>query len=384
MTATSMDLRSARFFRALAAVPAPPMGFLLAPADRVRSWILRAVAPRARSLVVARDRRVAVVGSCLMVTALISTSAWPMVFLALGPLVWGVPHIVSDLRYLVARPGFHRRPWVMAAFAAGIAASFRFGLRGGIAGALAAILCARTSVRRRALGVACAGALFALAQWAGPVADLVFAHGHNVVAIGLWWAWRRRESKLHWVPLVLFAAGCALILTGALAPLTRITGGLFAPWTGLTPRSLAWGLSPAPWGPMAMRLLVLYAFAQSVHYVVWLRLVPEDDRPSPSSRSFVQSFRALRADVGPLVLWASVLVAVALAGWAAVSVGAARDGYLRMAFFHGYLELAAGALLWAEGAATIADNSRPLRAPSRRNEWNRSGSQQVQPTTSSI
>lgn len=370
MAATTMDLREGtrgdRLWKALAAVPAPPFGVVLAPVDRLRSWLYQVVAPRARSLVVARDRRVAVVGSCLVVTALLSTSAWPMAFLALGPLVWGVPHIVSDLRYLVARPGFHRRPWVLAAIVAGILASVRFGVRGGIAGAAAAILCARAPVRRRALGVLCAGALFAVAQWAGPLGDLVFAHAHNAVGLGLWWAWRRRESRLHWVPIVLFAAGCALILTGALAPLAQATGGFVAPWTGLAVWSLAGGLSPVPWGPVAMRVLVLYAFAQSVHYVVWLRLVPEDDRPSPSPRSFVQSYRALRADVGPLVLWMALLTAAVLAGWAVVSVARARDGYLRMAFFHGYLELSAAALLWAEGAATIADRSRPLRAPSRR------------------
>jgi hypothetical protein len=97
-----------------------------------------------------------------------------------------------------------------------------------------------------------------------------------------------------------------------------------------------------------MRLLVLYAFAQSVHYVVWLRLLPEDDRKSPTPRSFAQSYRALRADVGSLALWLFTLAALALAVWAAFDVGRARNGYIQLAFFHGYLELAAGALLWAE------------------------------------
>jgi hypothetical protein len=97
-----------------------------------------------------------------------------------------------------------------------------------------------------------------------------------------------------------------------------------------------------------MRLLVLYAFAQSVHYVVWLRLLPEDARRSPTPRSFAQSYRALRADVGSLAIWLATLTALALAVWAAFDVGRARNGYIQLAFFHGYLELAAGALLWAE------------------------------------
>jgi hypothetical protein len=206
------------------------------------------------------------------------------------------------------------------------------------------------------------GALFGLAQWAGPIAELVFAHAHNAVGVALWWAWRPRRSRLHWIPLALFAVGSVLIMSGALAPLAERTGGFVAPWTRLTAPGLAWGLSPWPFGPLAMRLLVLYAFAQSVHYVVWLRLVPEDDRPSTAPRSFLQSYRALRRDVGSLVIWLAALAALALAAWAAIDLGRARNGYIQLAFFHGYLELAAGALLWAEGALT--DRTREPRRPS--------------------
>jgi hypothetical protein len=338
------------------AMPPPPLGGLIAPFDRLRASLLLAVAPRARSLVVDRDRRVAVVGSILMVTALLSTSTLPIWFLALGPIVWGVPHVVSDFRYLVARPGYHRRPWVVLAMLGGIVAGgFGLGVRGALGGAAVAILVARTTWTRRAIGLAVIGALVGVCQWAGPfMADLVFAHAHNAVGVGLWWAWRRRSGRLHWIPLVLFGAGCALILTGTMAPLAELTGGFVAPWTRLTAQSLSWGLSTGPFGPMTLRLLLLYAFAQTVHYVVWLRLVPEDDRPSPTPRSFLQSYRALRADLGSLMLWIAVLSALAFAVWAAFNVGQARNGYIRIAFFHGYLELAAAALLWAEGTLTLS------------------------------
>ncbi len=103
---------------------------------------------------------------------------------------------------------------------------------------------------------------------------------------------------------------------------------------------------------MSLRLLMLYAFAQSVHYVVWLRLLPEDDRPSPTPRSFSQTLRALRTDVGSIVLWIAVLSTLVFAVWAAFNAGQARNGYIRVAFFHGYLELAAAAVLWAEGTLT--------------------------------
>jgi hypothetical protein len=189
-----------------------------------------------------------------------------------------------------------------------------------------------------------------VSQWAGLLADVVFAHAHNAVGVGLWWAWRRRTTRLHWITLALFVVGCALILNGTMTPIAERTGGFVAPWTRLTAPGLAWGLAPGPFGPMALRLLLLYGFAQSVHYVAWLRLIPEDDRPSPTPRSFLQSFRALRTDLGALVLWFFLLSALAFAVWAAFNLGAARNGYIRIAFFHGYLELAAAALLWAEGS----------------------------------
>jgi hypothetical protein len=353
MEAVTLELRtpdgSGRIGRALAAIPAPPLGALFAPIDLLRARLLRFVAPRWRALVVERDLRVAFVGTLLMITALVSTSLVPIWFIAVGPILWGIPHVVSDVRYLVMRPGYHRRPGVALATGAGIvAAGLGFGLRAGLAGAAGALVFARAPVRRRALGVGVIAALFALAAWVGPIADWFFVHAHNAVGVALWWAWRRRTGRMSWLPLALFAAFTALILAGGVdALVTR--AGLFATWTGLSMKGLAYQLSPTMHGPWPTRFLVLYAFGQSAHYVVWMRLIPEDARPSPTPRSFQQSFRALEADVGALVLWAAVLGMIALAVWAAMSLGAARDGYIQLAFFHGYLELAAAALFWAEG-----------------------------------
>lgn len=345
-------------------VPAPPIEVLLTPLDSLRSSVLRFLAPRMRDLVVLREHRVAVVGACLMLSALVMSSVLPLWVLAVGPILWGVPHVVSDVRYLIARPGLHRRPWVMVAIGAGITgAAIGYGVRGGLAGAAGAILFAKASRVRRAAGLAVIVSLLALAQWAGPRSDLVFAHAHNVIGVGLWWAWRRRAGRLHLLPIAIFATGCALILGGALDPVWARTGGFVAPWTGLTWRAMASTLSWTTQGPFALRLPVLYAFLQSAHYLVWVRLIPEDDRPSPTPRSFQQSFRALRADVGAIVLWIAVLTALVFFVWAAVHVGHARNAYIQAVFFHGHLELGAAAVLWAEGSLFMAEPSRSRRSP---------------------
>lgn len=341
----------------LCAIPAPPLGGLLGPLDAVRSRLLRALAPLpvARRAIVAREPRVALVASVLLFSAFAAACSIPIAVIAVGPLLWGIPHIVSDVRYLVARPRLHRRAWILVVIGgATIAGALGLGVRGALAGAAVAMIFARASLARRALGVAVVGAVFALAQWAGWKADLAFVHLHNLVGVGLWWAWRRRESRLHWAPLALFAAGCALILAGSVDGIPGHTGGLHAAWTGLDLRRLAWSSSPVLEGPLVPRFFMLYAFGQSAHYLVWLRLMPEDDRPSPTPRSFAQSLRALKVDVGGPILWLALLGAAALFGWAIWrGIGEARDRYIDLAFFHGYLELVATALLWAESGLRV-------------------------------
>lgn len=348
MTAATPELPAGALRRALAAVPAPPLPELFAPLDRPRNALIRFVAPRLRALVVDREVRVAAVGALLLCSALISTGLVPLWFIAVGPLVWGVPHVVSDLRYLVARPGYHRRPALAVVGLPALAASAFFGLRAALLGAAAAMLLAHAPARRRAVGVAVIGALYALTAWGGYWADLFFVHGHNLVAFAIFWAWRRRVGRLYLVPIGLFLAFSALILAGGTDWLVT-RAGLHAPWTGLRAREVAMQLTFDPHGPWPTRFLVLYAFGQSAHYVAWMRLIPEEERPSPTPRTFHQSFRALQADLGSPILWAALLGTVAFLVVAAfTTLGHARNLYIQSAFFHGYLELIAAAVFWAE------------------------------------
>ena len=103
----------------------------------------------------------------------------------------------------------------------------------------------------------------------------------------------------------------------------------------------------------AARWVALFAFAQSVHYAMWLRLIPEDARPRRAPRPFRASYRALREDLGAIALALLALATLVFAVWAAFDLIAARDGYLRAAIGHGHLELAAGALLFARGGESV-------------------------------
>jgi hypothetical protein len=295
-----------------------------------------------------RERRAALVATVCVAIAFVATAIAPLSILLVGPIVLGVPHVVSDVRYLVARPRLHTRwpLWILVGVPL-VACFFGGGVRAGLVATAGALVAARGPFALRALCVATCGALFAIAWRVGPIADLAFAHLHNFLAVGIWWAWRRREQRVHAIPLAAFAIGCGALLFGVAAP--SIAGYPFAIGVGLVPTELA---------TLGGRIVALYAFAQLMHYAVWLRLVPNEDREDAATRSWRDAARALRADIGPWVLAMATLGALGFAAYAFVDLVAARTAYLNAAVFHGHLELAACALLFVEGRAR-ADESLP-------------------------
>lgn len=335
---------------------------LLAPADRARHAVYRLLGPWAGPWAANRERRVAWMGALLVLLALASTVTVPLWMLALGPIVLGVPHIVADVRYLVVRPGYHERGSLIAA--AGVPLAI-----GAITGeviwapiaASGALLVARCTQQRRIAGLLLALPLAVLCARFSGYAELAFAHLHNVIALALWWAYRPRKTSLHAIPLALFAALTIALLCGLAEPLLSALGTLSGPEGSTSLRRHLASLAPFAGPELGLRLVLAYAFAQAVHYAVWLRLLPEDDRARQAPRSFTSSWRALRDDLGLPLLAIAFAVALGIAAWAAVSLAAARTGYLRFAVFHGQLELAAAALLWAERRGS----QRPTREPRR-------------------
>ena len=112
---------------------------------------------------------------------------------------------------------------------------------------------------------------------------------------------------------------------------------------------LAPGLDPT----LAFRLVLVFAFAQAVHYTVWLRLIPNSGayytRSGPST--FRANVGALRRDLGRLG-WALAVVAclaVPIAG--VITPVVTRETYLSLVAFHGWLELASAATLLVRARA---------------------------------
>lgn len=327
---------------------APPLGPAIQLLDAGRSRLYLALRPIAPSWLAERDRRIAAVGALLLGLAFVTATSAPILLLALGPVVWGVPHLVADIRYLVARPGFARAPALYASGAVvAILSVMGFGARAGLAGAAAAALLSRGALARRACVLALASGLFAIAHQYPEGANIAFVHAHNLVAFAYFIAWRRPGSanrgRTRWVPVGLtgvFLLASSWILLGPMsAPL--FSGGL----SGLDLEGFASFLAPANSGDMGLRLVVFFAFAQAAHYVVWLHLLPQHISATPRPLSFSQSYRSLTKDVGAPVIWVAAAAFVVVAATALRSLHVAREVYLGIAFFHAHLELIAAALL---------------------------------------
>jgi hypothetical protein len=328
---------------------------LLRPLDAARVRLLHALGPVSRALVVSRERRVASGALVAVVVALVLATGAPMWTLALGPVLLGVPHVVAELRYLVVRSGVLReRRVLLAAFAPLLAAALGAGLRAGTLAAAAALLAGARG--RRAAGRAALGlvvlAPIAFFAWRSPAqADAAFAHLHNVIAVAIWWAWRRPGERAgwRWAALFAMALASAAILSGGLDPLVRAGLGFRSRPEAFGTGGLASVLAPGLSTEWALRLVVFYAFGQSVHYAVWLRLLPDEDRARATPRSFSASWRALAADLGPWMVLGAASAVLVFGVWALVDVPTARAAYLRSAAFHGHLELVALALALVRG-----------------------------------
>jgi len=327
-----------------------PVERALRPLDRARHALLRAMGPALAPLWRDRGLRVTLLGLGSVGLALALAARFPLWLLAAGPMVLGVPHLVGDVRYLVARQGLGARK---AALTAVLVPVLGATVSGRLAVSFVAFvtlgLAARGSWGRRAAVMGAGLALTALSlAFPVPLAK-VFGHGHHLVALALWVWWARGLGRGRWAVLALVAGGVAALLGGVLDGF--LLRDLRPPGAGLDAHTLADSLAfVSPWHDAlgALRQLACFAFLQAVHYAVWLRLVPEEDRARAAPRPFVSSWRALVADLGaPIVLGAAALTA-ALALAALVALASARDAYLRLALGHGTLELGLVALAWME------------------------------------
>jgi hypothetical protein len=305
-------------------------------ADAIRAELASPPAPGIET------RAALLIGASLAATVLA-----PLWLLLLAPLVLGVPHVVADVRWLVLRPGVERRVlYAVALPLAGMTALRVLAVVGarpwfapavevalGGAAIAGAALATDGAAGRRALALAGAAALVAAGLWRTSLTAVLLGHAHNLVALGLLLTWWRAPLSRR-IALALAYAGCATaIALGAGDSLTRLAGGFAAPSTGLDFAALTATLAPGLAATPALRVVLLFAFAQSVHYAIWLSLLPTALAPR-------RALSSLRTDVGTPALLAALALAVLVPLAGAFFPARTREIYLSLVLFHGWLELA--------------------------------------------
>jgi hypothetical protein len=315
-----------------------------------------------KPLFVRVERRVPVASALCVLLSFAAASVQPAWSLIFGLTVLGIPHVVSGVRHLAIRRELYPATrwlgwvgaalgvaavagagrWVMPAFTVCFAACVLVEILGArsrpwharilVAGAV--ILVAGVALRRQALFL------------------LLVSYLHTVSSVCWYGVAARRRGIAVW-PLVLGGAvGTLLIALG-------VTDGAHA-WAALAPDEPSRWLGEwwAGGDPLvAQRAFTLFAFVQSLHYAVWIRLVPELDRPSPVPWSFRRALAALRDDLGRLT---PVAIAACVLGGLALAAGGspARDVYFVLVYFHIGLD--------AAGLARALAQRAPARAPAER------------------
>jgi hypothetical protein len=344
------------------------------PLDVARSALYRFAfrIPPLKALVTVRDRRVALVASAHALVAFTLTLTVPTFLLAVGPILLGVAHVGADLRYLVLRRSLPR--WWLVTVLGFVGAIFALRLGQEIVGAnaftvarieylaLAAwigagVLAGGLQSGRRGrvlvgLGLAIALAVYAMLE--PYVVRIVFTHVHNVVALALWMALFRGRWRAALLPLTLIAAATALLLSGATYGFTEAHGAveLF----GMHVLAASDWLAPGLPARLAVGLTLSFAFLQSVHYSTWLLVVPQEDVRGQGTVTFRMAARSLVKEFGTLGFAAMVVTALVVVAGAFFGLARARNLYLSLAMFHGYLELALAGYFFTRGGV-----SAPLR-----------------------
>jgi hypothetical protein len=362
----------------------------LSPLDAARGAVLRSVAgiQPLREVIANRNIRVPIGLTVHALIAFVIALLVPSLSLVVAPIVLGVPHVVSDIRYLVLRRNLPRSwLWAIAVFG-GALFVFRFVpvldpltpdrlvVEHAVASSwvlLGALLGGRSAGlrKRSALAIAVALLIAGLSLAEPHLFRLVLAHAHNLMAIVIWLmlfrsapappaaalepkagarSWPTRQARslgLALLPVVLVLLGGAWLASGTLLEFTMRHGVLS--FLGLHLFFAADWLAPGVRDPQAVGLTSAFAFLQSVHYGIWLWAIPQDEAKTQRTTTFRMTWRALRRDLRPLGVQATLAVVsfVLIAG--VMAPIRTQMLVLSLGGFHAWLELAVLAFLLARG-----------------------------------
>ena len=293
----------------------------------------------------------------------------PLVSLWIGAALFGVPHVLGGVRAVAVTRTLTRPTIIASGLGVLVGAAQLAGMGDAalriflwlFAAALAAeILVARRTALTVGLSLAALGVGVVTANASPRLAVVVLAHLHGVGSLAFYAlaAHRRR------LPYRMLVVGAGIVSAAAITGLLdgAMAGTLYAPrGAAASIANEAIGIAGRGVSGAAFhRGLFLYAFGQSLHFAVWLRLVPDLDRPTRVPKPLRRALAELRTDfgwaTGPLLAIAAGAVLLLFAGG-----GRAREAYFALTYFHVGLEAAALVRLGLPGAGRAAAGAAALQ-----------------------
>lgn len=271
----------------------------------------------------------------------------PLATTVLGLIAFGVLHTVLELRYVAGRFGTvlgGRFLVLLATLITGIVVCRLAGARTpeillGYGVLAAGVLGLRGRVWIRIAGLALLAAGLAASLRFPAYHFVVLAHLHNLVPLAFLWEWSRRLGRgrgvFRAVQVGWVLAVPALVFSGALDRLIVAAPSIVDSFAG-TPAAVAAPFTPplsADQAAIGLRFLVVFAFLQTMHYVVWIGFLP---RYAPeAAAAFDLRLPQLRG-VRPWLLGGGVALLMCVVFVADFKQG--RLLYSSFASYHAYLE----------------------------------------------
>lgn len=297
-------------------------------------------------------------------SAFVLSALFPALVFSISPLILGVAHIAGDFRYLVVRRNLPRGAVALIfAFCSGLLAlraletftgardlittELYLGWGWAISMALYTGV-THNNIFRAFIGAAFFGTILYFALGDPFMGRLIFAHAHNLIGVLLWTLYFRRKRYSLLPPLLFLTIALGLIFSGFSGAIAGYLGTLSS--LGLSLEVVSKWLAPGVSYDLALALTLSFTFLQAIHYFVWIIWVPQEETRGEGSLSFRMTVRSLKNDfrtVGLMLIVTGALLIPTLALF--TNVHFARDTYLSLATFHGYLEVALLAHFFVRG-----------------------------------
>lgn len=319
-----------------------------------------------KQLFLNRSNRVFLLFSLAFMFYLGAALFFPLWVLLAGPIIWGIPHLISSLRYtnlnFDKKQKYRLHAFQFSAWAMVFAYRFcidileinlplaEHTLLFESLVLMSSFLFQTHTVKRWSLlnfiyfllfsGLVLSTYFFTIET------ALVVLIGHNYVPLIAWYksCQNKQDLKTFFYASFLFISASVLILTGAFDGLYR----LLAPSGQIT--FLNWDYSEviAPFVSenydyqFWFHVVVLYAFSQALHYFIWLKAIPENFQQSEHPPSFRWSYLKLSNDFGSSsVLLLALLILLGSGIWLVYEFQIARLVYFGLASYHGFMEISA-------------------------------------------